>query len=80
VANEDNAEYEEWLDSVTGRVRMNAPEGDGEGDSPLTERESEEKDENHWWLRSSGSPSQLRPAFLGVGGLDQPGNSKKKRM
>jgi hypothetical protein len=61
---------------------MNAPlEGDGKGDSPLTERESEEKDENHWWLRSSGSPSQRCPAFLGVGGLDQPGNSeKKKRM
>jgi hypothetical protein len=57
---------------------MNPREGDGEGDSPPTDRESEDDEGNHWWLRSSDSLMLPAPLFFELGALINRMTLKKK--
>lgn len=48
---------------------MNARESDGEGDSPATDKESEDDDGNCWWFRSRDSQMLPAPFFYELDAL-----------
>jgi hypothetical protein len=48
---------------------MDTREGGGEGDSPPTDRESEDDDGNRWWFRSSDSLILPAPLFFELDAL-----------
>jgi len=59
---------------------MNAREGGGEGSSPPTDKESEEEDRNHGWMRSSDSRMLPAPLFFELDGLINQVTLRTKRI
>jgi hypothetical protein len=53
--------------------------GDGDGDSPPIDKESEDEDGNRWWLRSSVSVMLHAPLFFELDALINRVTLKKKK-
>jgi hypothetical protein len=68
-----------WLDSGTRWGENNAREGDGDGESPPVDRESEDEDGNRWWLRSSDSLILPAPLFFELDALINRVTLKEKK-
>ena len=64
---------------IKGGAIINAREGDGEGNSPQTDKESEEEDRNHGWMRSNAR-MLLTPLFFELDGLINQVSLRTKRI
>lgn len=58
---------------------MNAREGDGDGNSPATEKQSKDDDGNRWWLGNSDSVILPAPFFFELDTLINWVTLKKKK-
>ena len=65
---------------LRGGFRVNTREGDGKGDSPPIDKESEDDEGNRWWLRSNDSLILPAPLFFELDALINRVTLKKQNI